>query len=310
MSLRRSYADYVEGVTARQRSAEFAEAASYWHAKFKTGFPVLRLPADHPRGARRDFGARRIDHAIPASVVHDLRELAAREGCSFFAILLSSLSILLARISRQRRFVLVLPTAEQPDIGQPGLVGHCVNLLPFAVDLRAGETAGSFLKRVQTEFLAAHDHGIFTLVSLLEDLHPAMPGLGISPISAGLTNIKKFKPHELQQSGFTVDYDANPKCYESFELYLNAVEDEASLELHCHYDTHLFEDLTVREWLDTLASILQDLAADPSHEVLELARLKRADAPAINEIVYTWTADPEAAAGRELRGFIRRDQNR
>ncbi|MGB9490332.1 MAG: amino acid adenylation domain-containing protein [Terriglobales bacterium] len=292
----KNYADYVASVTARQRSAEFAEAAAYWHAKFKNGFPVLRLPADHPRGARREFSARRIDHAIPAPVVRDLREFAAKQGCSFFAVLLSSLSILLARISRQRRFVIALPTAEQPDIGQSGLVGHCVNLLPFAVELRTGETAATFLKRVQSEFLAAHDQGIFTLVSLLEDLHPAMPGLGISPISAGLTNVKKFKPHELPQSGFTVDYDANPKGYESFELYLNAVEGEASLELRCHYDIHLFEDLTIREWLDTLGSIFRDLVADPSSEALELARLKRADAPAINEIVYTWTADPKTAS--------------
>ena len=106
------------------------------------------------------------------------------------------------------------------------------------------------------------------MVSLLEDLHPVAPALGISPISAGLTNVKKFKPNELPQSGFTVDYDANPKGYESFELYLNAVEMEENLELRCHYDIKLFEDLTIREWLATLASIFQDLAADPSRNWL------------------------------------------
>ena len=82
----------------------------------------------------------------------------------------------------------------------------------------------------------------------------------------------------MPQSGFTVDYDANPKGYESFELYMNAVEREEDLELHCHYDIKLFEDLTIREWLATLDSIFQDLAADPSREVLDLARLKRTDA--------------------------------
>ncbi|MGA9527480.1 MAG: amino acid adenylation domain-containing protein [Terriglobales bacterium] len=300
----KSYADYIQSVTARQSSTEFAAAGAYWHAQFKTGFPVLRLPADHPRGARREFSARRIDHAITPSVVRDLREFAAKQGLSLFAVLLGSLSILLARISRQRRFVIALPTAEQPDIGQPGLVGHCVNLLPFAVEIRARETAGAFLKRVQNEFLSAHNQRMFTLVSLLEDLHPAVPGLGISAISAGLTSVKKFKSNELPQSGFTVEYEANPKSYESFELYFNALEAEASLELRCHFDTHLFEDLTIREWLDTLASIFRELVADPSREVLDLARLKRDDAPAINEIVYTWTADPEAAPGADSTGWL------
>jgi thioesterase domain-containing protein len=291
----RSYTDYVQSVTERHTSGEFKAAGSYWHAKFKDGFPVLVLPADHPRSARREFSARRLDHPIPASVVQELRAVAAKQGCSFFAVVLGSLAILLARISRQRRFVIALPTAEQPAIGQPGLVGHCVNLLPFAVELREGEAASAFLKRVQGELLTAQDHAIFTMVSLLEDLHPIAPALGISPISTGLTNVKKFNPNDLPQSGFTVDYHANPKGYESFELYLNAVETEDNLELHCHYDIKLFEDLTIREWLATLGCIFQDVAADPSREVLDLARLKRTDASPATEVVYTQTQNQEAA---------------
>jgi amino acid adenylation domain-containing protein len=289
------YVDYVQSVTQRHRSDEFKEAGSYWHSKFKDGFPVLVLPTDHPRSVRREFSARRLDHPIPATVVQNLRSVGAKHGCSFFAVLLSSLAILLARISRQYRFVIALPTAEQPVIGQPGLVGHCVNLLPFAVELREGEVVSAFLERVQGELLDVQDHAIFTMVSLLEDLRPVVPALGISPIATGLTNVKKFKPNELPQSGFTVDYDANSKAYQSFELYLNAVEMEENLELRCHYDIKLFEDLTIREWLATLASIFQDLAADPSREVLDLARLKRSDASPATEIVYTQTLNLEAA---------------
>ncbi len=290
-----SYLDYVQSVTERQRSDEFKEAGGYWHEKFKSGFPVLVLPTDHPRSPRREFSARRVDHSIPAAVVQELRTLAAKKGCSFFAVLLSSLAILLARVSRQRRFVIALPIAEQPVVGQPSLVGHCVNLLPFAVELHQGEAAGDFTERIQKELLAAQDHAIFTMVSLLEDLHPAMPGPGISPISTGLTNVKKFKPNELPQSGFTVDYGANPKGYESFEFYLNAVEIEENLELRCHYDIKLFEAITIREWLLTLRSIFQELSLDPSREALDLAELNRADVSPAKEIVYVQSSDRKAA---------------
>src|SRR5208283_3132674 len=139
--------------------------------------------------------------------------------------------------------------------GPPRLRGTRGKPSPLPGELREGEAASAFLKRVQGELLTAQDHAIFTMVSLLEDLHPIAPALGISPISTGLTNVKKFNPNDLPQSGFTVDYDANPKGYESFELYLNAVETEDNLELHCHYDIKLFEDLTIREWLATLGCI-------------------------------------------------------
>ena len=53
---------------------------------------------------------------------------------------------------------------------------------------------------------------------------------------------------------------------------------EADLELRCHYDTLLFEDLTVREWLAMLDSIFRNLATDSSQEVLDFAKLTRGDA--------------------------------
>ena len=289
-----SYASYVRAVTQRSGSAEYKKAANFWHAKFKDGFPVLVLPTDHPRSAHRDFRARHLEHPVAAEVVKSLRAFRAKQGCSFFAVLLSSIAILLARISGQRRFVIALPTAEQPLIGQPGLVGHCVNLLPFVVELREGESVSAFIRRIQIELLAAMDQSIFTMISLLEELRPRVPAIGISPISAGLTNVRKFKPNELPQSGYTVEYDLNPKSFESFEFYLNAVEIEESLELRCHYDLKLFEDVTIREWLATLGSIFRDLAEEPLRGVLDLARLKPPVAAlSTTEVFYKQTATPK-----------------
>jgi len=279
--------DYVRDVSEHQRSCDFIGAGNYWREKFADGFPVLVLPTDRPRIAQRRFNARRADRPIPAAVAQDLRRLAANQGCSFFAVLLSSLAILLARVSRQRQFAIALPTADQPVTGKPGLVGHCVNLLPFAVELRDGEAFGAFLKRVQYDLLAAQDHASYTMVSLLDDLRPGTNAIGISPISAGFTSVKKFKPNELPQSGFTVDYDANPKAFESFEFYLNAVESEESLELRCHYDVHLFEDLTIREWLAAFGSILQEVAADQHCDVVKLSMLDRADDSPVAETVFS-----------------------
>jgi hypothetical protein len=278
----KSYLDYVREVTERQRSAQFAQARSYWHEKFADGFPVLVLPTDHPRSARRDFKAGHVDHSVPAAILQELKAVAAKHRCGFFAVLLSLTAILLARVAKQRRFVIALPTAEQPVIGQPELVGQCVNLLPFAVDLREGEAVGAFFERVQGDLLAAQENAIFTMISLLEDLRPPQHASGNSPISAGLTSVKKFKPNELPQSGFTVDYDANPKRYESFELYLTAVENQEGMEIHCHYDADLFEDLTVREWLTTLDSVFHSCSTGPSQQVLNLAEFSPTDSsPAV-----------------------------
>lgn len=279
-----SYLEYVKTVVGRSGSEEFKQAGEYWRSKFAHGFPALRLPADRERAARREFEARRLDHRIPVDASQKVRAFAAQQGCSFFSALLGGLAILLARISRQRRFVIALPTAEQPTLGRPGLAGHCVNLLPFAVEIRDGESVRHFIERVQRDLLEAQEHAIFTLISLLENAGVVAPSPGISPVSAGLTNVKEFTLDQLPHSGFTVSYDANPKSYESFELYFNAVEREDAVELRCHYSTKLFEEVTVREWLISLEQILQTMSAEPSKTILELTGIRDLEsAPAAPE---------------------------
>ena len=297
-----SFASYASEVARREHSAEFAEAEGYWEKKFAEGFPVLVLPADFPRGMRREYRARRLDHHIGAPLVDKLRKLGTEQGCSFFAVILSALSILLARVSRQRRFVLALPMAEQPVVGKPELVGHCVSLMPFVVELRGKESVSSYLARVQAELGRAQDQSSFTLVNLLENLHSASPAPGVSPISAGLTSVRKFRPHELPQRGFRVEYDANPKSYESFEWYLNAIEAAEGLDLHCHYDIGLLKDATVKSWLAALEAILVDMVANPSRETVALAGLRLASTRPTAYVMFAYS--PRSLQARVCRDTV------
>jgi amino acid adenylation domain-containing protein len=296
-----SYLEYAHHVTMRQLSEEFKQAEAYWHRKFTGGFPILVLPTDHPRKARRDFRARCIDYSVQDEVTAALRSMTAAQGCSFFTGLVGALSILFARISRQRRFVICLPTAEQPVSGQPGLVGHCVNLLPLAVEFRDGETVSGFFKRLQQDLIAAQEHSVYTLVSLLQDLRPPADHPGLSTVSAGFTNTGRFRPGQLPQTGFTVDYDLNPKAFESFEFYLNAFESEGRVDLHCHFDIGLFEEVTIREWLADLTHIFRDVAADPARDVPSLAHLQRPNSVLTGEPIFAQLTS--RAQSREVVSF-------
>ena len=140
---------------------------------------------------------------------------------SFFSVTLAALSILRTTcVSRAAAaFCAQADGATQPAVGQPDLVGHCVNLLPFVVDLDGGESVGEMVSRVQTELAAAQDHSAYSLIDLLDELHPVATSRGVPPASVGLTNVKKFQEQELPQRGFAVDYDANPMNFQSFEWW-------------------------------------------------------------------------------------------
>ena len=266
----RGYCDYVQAVNGRVGSSEWKEAREYWHNTFAQGFPVLILPTNRPRTSQRDFTAERVDHPFAQSLVVDMRKLATDQSCSLFAVVLSGLAILLARLARQNRFVLAIPFADQPTIGQPGLVGHCVSLLPFFAELRDRETIAAFLQRVQIQLGEVHDHSSFNLLDLMQDLRGAVHTKGISPISVGLTNVRKFEAHELPQVGYSVTYDGNPKSSESFEWYLNAQGSADGLTVRCHYVKSLFDRTTISGWLAALEGVFAELVRNPIQETAEL----------------------------------------
>ena len=99
-----SFAEYCNHATARELSDEFRHDGEYWRTRFSSGFPALVLPTDRPRSARREFKSHRLDYTVPAPVIQGLRLLAAKQGCSLFAALLSSLAVLFARISSTAEF--------------------------------------------------------------------------------------------------------------------------------------------------------------------------------------------------------------
>lgn len=266
-----SYGDYVRMASARETEPDFKAARDFWHSKFASGFPALILPSDQPRSSHRKYAANRKEVRIDSTRTRELRLLAASRGWSFFGLILGVYAILLARVSRQHHFVISLPTAEQPVLGKPDLVGHCVQMLPFEVLIKKGDTVDTFLSGVQEQLAVIHEFAMYTATHLISELHPSKRMQGTMPITAGITSVKKFLDRELLQEGFEADYDINQKSFESFELYITALEIGDELILRGNYDIELFNDSTVDSWLKSFCEILLGVSGNSFRPVYELA---------------------------------------
>jgi len=299
-----SFAAYANMADVRTHSQEFEAARAYWARKFARGVPALELPADFSRKPVREHSATRVDRTLRTQIVEQVRAVAAEQGCSLFAVNVAALAILLARLSSQTRFILTLSIAEQPFLGQTQLVGHCVSLMPFLAELRPDEDAVALIRRVQQELAEAMDHLSFTTVNLMEEL-VSSSRTRMSPIPVGLTGFKKFRPEELDQRGFSLDYASNPKSFESFEWYLSAVESSEGLELHSHHDVELFRQETIERWLADFEAILGEMATQPVKSTFQLACLSEelAQAPLQGVEVHAHSGS-EPASSRSLSLFV------
>ena len=277
-----SYADYALAEAVHPAGPEFKHDEQYWLSRFAGQTPVLELPTDHARPARRSFASQREDYVLDADLVTAVRRLGARRGASLFATLLGGFATLLSRIAGQEQVVVGIPAAGQSVDGHDHLVGHCVNLLPLRFDLQAGDSFNTVLDGAQDVLLDAIEHQRYTFGTLLKKLRIARDPARL-PLVSVMFNIDQALDQE--KSGFpglSLDFTTNPRHYENFELSINAVQVDGRLRLETQYSTDLFDAQTVRRWLGAYESLLRAACENPDERI---ARLPLVGAQAFQELV-------------------------
>ncbi|MFT3761944.1 MAG: amino acid adenylation domain-containing protein [Pseudoxanthomonas sp.] len=291
-----SYADYALAEALHPAGTQFRDDEAYWLSQFAGLSPVLELPTDRPRPARRTFASLREDHVLDADLIAAVRRLGARRGASLFATLLGGFATLLSRIAGQEQVVVGIPAAGQSVDGHDHLVGHCVNLLPLKFDLSPDAGFAQVLDGAQTTLLDAIEHQRYTFGTLLKKLRIARDPARL-PLVGVMFNIDQALDQE--RSGFPglqLEFATNPRSYENFELSINAVQVDGTLRLETQYNTDLFDARTVRRWLAAFETLLRAACAAPDAAI---ARLPLAGPAALAELAALQPAP--VAFDRECR---------
>ncbi len=284
-----SFADYAARL-ASQSDTETEQDAQYWVEQYRQNIPVLDLPTVNARPAARSFASARLDVPLAPEAVRDIRKLAADSKTGVFAVLLTAFSALLARLSRTDELVVGVPSAGQSVVGSTSLVGHCVNLLPMRVGLELTQSVRHNLSRTQETVFGAFDHQRYTYGSLLKKLpikrDPSRPTL----VSVMFNLDQALDGATLDFGGPQAELVSNPRAAENFELFLNIAQTRERMVLECQYNTDLFDESTIRHWLNGLKAMLQQMCESPDQplgildilgerQAQMLKRLNQTDAP-------------------------------
>lgn len=291
-----SFAEHAMRERARNNDVGHQESEAYWLSQFVDGGPVLDLPTDRPRPMQRSFVSAREDYIIDAELLDSLRSRAADRGAGLFAMLLTGFYALLSRLSGQDDLVIGIPAAGQPIAGHDFLVGHCVSLLPIRACLDTAQSFEIALDGVQGQLLDALEHQRYTFGTLLKKLKVQRDPARI-PLVSVLFNLDQALDQERTAfSGLTVEFESNPRSFETFELFVNAVQANGKLRLECQYNRDLFDASTVRCWLRAYEALLSSVVAAND---TDLARLSLLDPTSLQSLIAL--QPPPVAFDRECR---------
>ncbi|GAA5076119.1 non-ribosomal peptide synthetase [Lysobacter panacisoli] len=291
-----SFADYALAEAEHPHGAAFRADEAYWLQRFADSGPILDLPTDRARPSRRTFPSVREDHLLDNDLVAAIRRLGARQGASLFATLLAGFAGLLSRLTSQNDVVIGIPAAGQSVDGHDHLVGHCVNLLPLRFELDPSQPFELALTQAQSTLLDSIEHQRYTFGTLLKKL-PLQRDPARLPLCSVMFNIDQAMDQESTGfHGLGMRLITNPRSYENFELFVNAVQVQGGMRLECQYNTDLFDNATIRRWMAAYETLLRAAVARPD---LAFGRLSVVSEDARAELV---ALQPEATPfDRECR---------
>ena len=289
-----SFADYAANLASDQQTLIDAAAdLQYWQGQFDGHMPqALDLPTSQARPAIRTFSSARLDIAIRAEQVAQIRQFAGQTRTGAFAVLLTGFAGLLARLSGQTDLVIGVPSAGQSLVGSDSLVGHCVNLLPVRLPIDLNQSSRENVQAVQEKVFEAFEHQRCTFGSLLKKLpierDPSRPTL----VSVMFNLDQALDGDDLDFENVRTEILSNPRQAENFEMFLNISQTRERMTLECQYNTDLFDEATVRLWLTGLRTLLKQMTDDPDQPLAILDIVGKQQAQAIARLNATDTDSP------------------
>lgn len=264
-----AFSEYSLATIDFAKSPEHGTVERYWLDLFKGSVPRLDLPTDRPRPRQKTYKGQRLDLTLSQVHVRGLKEVATRSGASFVTTLLTTFEVLLHKLTGDSDLVVGLPAAGQSDLGMKHLVGHCVNLLALRSRIDEEQPFVEHLKARRTGVLDAFDNQKYTFGTLLQKLNvPREPGR--IPLCPVVFNIDMNMDDGVAFDGLSHRFVSNPRAFENFELFLNATGNEGHLTLEWSYNTDLFEEGTIRSWMDQLITLIERVSKSPAAPIIDL----------------------------------------
>jgi amino acid adenylation domain-containing protein len=281
------YADYA--VWQRQwLQGEVLEAQlNHWKDKLGGELPVLELPTDRPRPAVQTHRGAIESLALSKELTDALQTISRREGVTLFMTLLAAFKTLLYRLTGQEEIIVGTPIANRNRVEIEGLIGFFVNSLVMRTDLSGNPTFRELLGRVRETALGAYANQDMPFEKLVEELSPERD-LSRTPLFQVFFNhIVAMGDKAGGLPGLEAEAVGGLDGESKFDMTLNVLEGEGSIELHSSYNTDIFDSWRIAEMLKQYQILLESIVSDSDKRISELWLLAEAER---HQILVDWNA--------------------
>ncbi|WP_066370581.1 non-ribosomal peptide synthetase [Herbidospora mongoliensis] len=261
-------AGFADFAVWEHESGVSPEALDFWRETLRDAPPVLDLPLDRARPARRTWAADRVPVRVPARVIEAFR----RAGATPFMGVLAGLNVVLARACRTTDVIVGTFTTDRAAPELEDLVGFFVNTVALRTDLSGDPGFGEVLARSRAVTVAALACQGVPFDRVVEEVAPARAA-GVTPfvqVAVVVQNTPEA-PVELAP-GVRIEAVPVPVTTSAFDLSLQLwPEPDGGMTGFAEYSTELFDRPTVESVVTALDRVLDQGTADPAQPMAAIS---------------------------------------
>jgi len=142
-------------------------------------------------------------------------------------------------------------------------------LLPLRTSIDGSKTFSEYLPELHRTLLDAYDHQQATFGRILRRLSVPRDAARI-PLAPVRFNLGREMPRSTRAQGVEFEMFTNPRVFENFEIFLDAMETEDGLALECYHNTDLFPGAEMRRRMGEFEVLLKAIAANAGQPISTL----------------------------------------
>ncbi|WP_185723077.1 condensation domain-containing protein [Burkholderia anthina] len=271
------YKDCVEHERARLDGADGEHLAAFWRRELAHGFPVLSLATDRLRPPRKTEHGRIYDRPLGVALSHQVRDTARLLRVTPYMLLLAVYQLHLHLHTGQARLMIGAPTSGRNAPGSESVVGHFVNTVVLACEVRPEDSFDALLRRTRDMMLRVLDHQDYPFPLLVDALRPARDP-SRSPIYQVMYNWNQARGDFAAEGGSGAPFYRERLAASStgtrgatHDLTLNVQDLGDDYLTAWTFNTDLFDIGTIERFASQYAHLVGQVVADASRPLRQYA---------------------------------------
>jgi hypothetical protein len=271
------YKDYAEWQDKFNRSPWMEQQEAYWLKRFEGEIPFLRLPVDGPAPGPQNHGGRRLTFKIDRALTGKVNRVLLETETTLYMVLLAVYNILLSRCSGQDDVIIGSPAAGRPAGDLKNVVGMFVNMLAMRNLPARNKPFIEFLMEVKENALHAFENQDYPFDRLIKNLNlQRIAGANGNPLintvftmQNTMTVDRNHPENVMPELTFKIhEYEEKAPM---FDLTLDAVEIDGSIDLYFTYAAALFKPSTIEKLKNYYLEILEQAVEDTRTKIGDIS---------------------------------------